>query len=154
MVNILDSSGGGRAGHGHGHGHGAAAEMEGWGAGTHGVPDFDEVINIDDSALQVAADQVGLLGLLLRLLGSGNGHGLRDGRGQLLLLDLLGARHFCRGGFGGLAVWAVDLAAGCSGWAAEWWFGGEWRALVLARWSGGPGAGCSWCGGGVFGLML
>lgn len=43
---------------------------------------------------------------------------------------------------GGLAV---DVAAGCSGWAAERWFGGEWR--VLARWSGGPGAGCDWCGG-------
>lgn len=67
---------------------------EGWGAGTYRVPHFNEVLNIDDSALQVAASQVGLLGLLLRLLGSSNGHGLRDSRGQLLLLDLLGARHF------------------------------------------------------------
>lgn len=111
---------------------------------TYRVPHFDEVINIDHSALQVVADQVGLLRLLLRLLGGSDGHGLGDGRGQLLLLDLLGARHCCCGGFGGLAV---DVAAGCSGWAAKRWFGGEWR--VLARWSGGPGAGCNWCGGGV-----
>lgn len=136
-----------------------------WGGGTYRVSHFDEVINIDDSALQVGAGQVGLLRLLLRLLGSGNGHGLGDGRGQLLLLDLLGARHCCCGGFGGLAVlqliWLraglqrVGLQSGglvvnweraCAGaGAVEWWA----RCKV-------QGAGCSWCGGGggVFGLML
>ena len=132
---------------------------------TYRVPHFDEVINIDDSALQVAAGQVGLLGLLLRLLGSSNGHGLGDGRGQLLLLDLLGARHCCcGGGFGGLAALQVDLAAGwaAAGWVAERWFGGELGEGLCWCWRGGvvgqvQGAGCSWCGGGrggVFGLML
>lgn len=87
---------------------------EGWGAGTYRVPNFDEVINIDHSALQIVADQVGLLGLLLRLLGSSNGHGLRDGRGQLLLLDFLGASHCC-GGFGGLAGWQLSWLRAAAG---------------------------------------
>jgi hypothetical protein len=122
------------------------------GVGTYRVPHFDEVINIDDSTLQVVTHHAGLLWLLLRLLGSSNGNGLVNSRGQLLLLDLLGARHF---------------AGGC--WWL-WWFGVflqlSWlRAAVSglqsgglevnggpAQWSG-LGAGCSWCGG-VFGLML